>query len=133
MLKKSIPLILLLSTSLTGCSNIDKYVDAGVVGATGYVVGGPVVGVAVASAEVLYEELTPYNNTEKTADKIKEIKTPSQAIYASISDLSKDLLYAVIAFLLITNVLVPWLKGRRDRELPSKREEALVDLMMNKV
>lgn len=131
---KTLATLLLSISLLTGCSNIDKYLDASVVGATGYVAGGPIVGAAVATAEVLYEELTPYNKPEAGAvDAIKEIKTPEQAIYASISEISKDILYGVIAFLLITNILLPWLKGRRERELPSKREEALVELMMNKV
>lgn len=120
--------LLLLLTVTTGCQTLDKYIDTAAVTTTTYLVGGPIPAAAAGLTEIAYEELTPYN--KPTTDKIQEIKTPSQAIYASISDISKDILYGIIAFLIITNILLPLIRGRIQRQKPSVREEALIELMM---
>lgn len=102
-------LVFILSlTLLTGCSSL-KLRNLGKSGASAgvaYAVN-PIAGVAVLATAMAYDEIIPDEQN------IGEIKTSEQAVAFVATGLATDALYAFIAFLLITNIAVPWITKRR--------------------
>ena len=66
----------------------------------------PIAGVATLATAMAYDEIIP------DEPNIGEIKTSEQAVAYVATGLATDALYAFIAFLLITNVVVPWVTRR---------------------
>ncbi len=88
-----------------GCESIKvrNMAKSGVVTAIAYVSGGVVPAVTVLGGSMAYDELVP------SAPQIKDIKTKTQAVAHVATSWGMNALYAFIAFLLITNVLVPFI------------------------
>lgn len=107
-------------TLLTGCSSL-KLRNLGKSGASAgvaYAVN-PIAGVAVLATAMAYDEIIPDEQN------IGEIKTSEQAVAFVATGLATDALYAFIAFLLITNVVVPWVTKRRGyNQAKSKYKES---------
>jgi hypothetical protein len=108
-------------TLLTGCSSL-KLRNLGKSGASAgvaYAVN-PIAGVAVLATAMAYDEIIPDEQN------IGEIKTSEQAVAFVATGLATDALYAFIAFLLITNVVVPWVTKRRGyNQAKSKYKESI--------
>ena len=104
---KAIALVLSL-TLLTGCSSLELRNLGKSVATTGvaYAVAGPIPAFANAMTSMAYDEIIP------DEPNIGEIKTSEQAVAFVATGLATDALYAFIAFLLITNVVVPWVTRR---------------------
>ncbi len=67
----------------------------------------PIAGVAVLATAMAYDEIIP------DEPNIDQIESKEQAVAFVAQAWGTDILYAFIAFLLITNVIVPWFTKRR--------------------
>ena len=94
---------------LTGCASLDLRNAGKSVATSGvaYVVGGPVVGVAALATAMAYHEIVP------DSPEVADIETKEQAVAFVAQSWGTDILYAFIAFLLVTNIIVPWMTKRR--------------------
>ena len=114
-------LTLLLSlTLLTGCSSLElrNLGKSGASAGIAYMIN-PIAGVATLATAMAYDEIIP------DAPNISEIKTSEQAVVFVATGFATDALYAFIAFLLITNVIVPWVTKRRGyNQAKSKYKES---------
>ena len=114
-------LTLLLSlTLLTGCSSLElrNLGKSGAAAGVAYMIN-PIAGVATLATAMAYDEIIP------DAPNISEIKTSEQAVAFVATGVATDALYAFIAFLLITNVIVPWVTKRRGyNQAKSKYKES---------
>ena len=100
--------VVLCLTLLTSCSSL-KLRNLGKSGASAgvaYVIN-PIAGVAVLATAMTYDEIIP------DEPNIDQIETEEQAVAFVAQAWGTDILYAFIAFLLITNVIVPWFTKRR--------------------
>jgi hypothetical protein len=68
-----------------------------------YVVAGPIPAIANLATSITVDEVLP------TGPEIKDIKTKTQAVAHVATSWGMNALYGFIAFLLITNVLVPFI------------------------
>ena len=96
---------LLLTTLLAGCESM-KFRNLGkttVTSGIAYVVAGTVPALAVGLTAMAYDEIIP------DEPKIKDIKTKTQGVVHVATSWGMNALYAFIAFLLITNVLTPFI------------------------
>lgn len=100
--------VVLCLTLLTGCSSL-KLRNLGKSGASAGVAYAinPVAGVAVLATAMAYDEIIPDEQN------IDQIESKEQAVAFVAQAWGTDILYAFIAFLLITNVVVPWLTKKR--------------------
>ena len=100
--------VVLCLTLLTRCSSLElrNLGKSGASAGIAYAVN-PIAGVAVLATAMAYDEIIP------DEPNISEIKTSEQAVAFVATGLATDALYAFIAFLLITNVVVPWVTKRR--------------------
>jgi hypothetical protein len=101
--------VLFITLTLTSCASLDLR-NAGKSAATtgvAYVIGGPIAGIGVLATAMAYDELVP------DSPKVADIETKEQAVAYVADSLIINSLYGFIAFLLITNILVPWLAYRR--------------------
>jgi hypothetical protein len=115
---------------LNGCTSLGQAISTagGAAGGAlaGAAVGGPAgaaVGAAVGSGVTTFA----YESQEVIAP--VNINNPSQAATVIAGDLFEYSLYGLIAFLLITNIVTPYAVGKQQRNLPSKREEVLVEML----
>ena len=102
-------LTLLLSlTLLTGCSSLElrNLGKSGAAAGVAYAIN-PIAGVAVLATAMAYDEIVP------DSPKVVDIETKEQAVAFVAQSWGTDILYAFIAFLLITNIVVPWMTKRR--------------------
>ena len=92
---------------LTGCSSLElrNLAKSGASAGVAYMIN-PIAGVASLATSMAYDEIIP------DEPNISEIKTSEQAVAFVATGLATDALYAFIAFLLITNVVVPWVTRR---------------------
>ena len=100
--------VVLCLTLLTSCSSL-KLRNLGKSGASAgvaYVIN-PIAGVAVLATAMAYDEIIP------DEPNIDQIESKEQAVAFVAQAWGTDILYAFIAFLLITNVIVPWFTKRR--------------------
>jgi len=101
----------ILLTLLTGCASLDirnlgkSVVTTGVA----YVIAGPLPAVANLATSMAYDEVVL--DAEET--KVTDIQTKEQAVAHVADSLFMNALYGFIAFLLVTNVAVPWLTRRQ--------------------
>jgi hypothetical protein len=102
-------LTLLLSlTLLTGCSSLElrNLGKSGASAGIAYMIN-PIAGVATLATAMAYDEIVP------DSPKVVDIETKEQAVAFVAQSWGTDILYAFIAFLLITNIVVPWMTKRR--------------------
>ena len=102
-------LTLLLSlTLLTGCSSLElrNLGKSGASAGIAYMIN-PIAGVATLATAMAYDEIVP------DSPKVVDIETKEQAVAFVAQSWGTDILYAFIAFLLITNIVVPWITKRR--------------------
>ena len=100
--------VVLCLTLLTGCSSL-KLRNLGKSGASAgvaYVIN-PIAGVATLATAMAYDEIIP------DEPNIDQIESKEQAVAFVAQSWGTDILYAFIAFLLITNVIVPWFTKKR--------------------
>ena len=93
---------------LSGCASLDlrNLGKSGASAGIAYVIS-PLAGVATLATAMAYDEIIP------DSPKVSDIETKEQAVAFVAQSWGTDLLYAFIAFLLVTNVVVPWLTKRR--------------------
>jgi hypothetical protein len=102
-------LTLLLSlTLLTGCSSLElrNLGKSGASAGIAYMIN-PIAGVATLATAMAYDEIIPDEQN------IDQIESKEQAVAYVAQSWGTDILYAFIAFLLITNIVVPWITKRR--------------------
>jgi len=104
---RALALVLCL-TLLSGCNSF-KLRNLGKSGASAGVAYAinPIAGVAVLATAMAYDEIIP------DEPEVADIETKEQAVAFVAQAWGTDILYAFIAFLLITNVVVPWMTKRR--------------------
>ncbi len=113
-------LILFVALSLSSCSSLElrNLGKSGASAGIAYMIN-PIAGIATLATAMAYDEIIP------DAPNISEIKTSEQAVAFVATGLANDALYAFIAFLLITNVIVPWITKRRGyNQAKSKYKES---------
>ena len=113
-------LILFIALSLSSCSSLElrNLGKSGASAGVAYAIN-PIAGVATLATAMAYDEIIP------NEPNISEIKTSEQAVAFVATGLATDALYAFIAFLLITNVVVPWVTKRRGyNQAKSKYKES---------
>jgi hypothetical protein len=71
--------------------------------AVAYVVAGPIPAIANLATSITVDEILPEDN------QVDDIKTKEQAVAYVATSWGMNALYAFISFLLITNVLVPFI------------------------
>ena len=98
-------LIALIPFLLMGCESM-KFKNVAKTGATTavtYVIAGPIPAIASLATSITVDEILPEDN------QVDDIKTKEQAVAYVATSWGMNALYAFIAFLLITNVLVPFI------------------------
>ena len=113
-------IILFIALSLSSCSSLElrNLGKSGASAGVAYAIN-PIAGVATLATAMAYDEIIP------NEPNISEIKTSEQAVAFVATGLATDALYAFIAFLLITNVVVPWVTKRRGyNQAKSKYKES---------
>jgi len=98
-----------MATLLIGCESIKvrNLGKSGVATTIAYVTGGTIPAIAVLGSSMAYDEVIP------TEPQIKDIKTKEQAVAHVADSFFMNALYGFIAFLLITNILTPWLASKK--------------------
>ena len=101
-------LIIFVALTLSSCSSLEirNLGKSGVSAGIAYVIS-PLAGVATLATAMAYDEIVP------DSPKVADIETKEQAVAYVADSLIINSLYAFIAFLLITNILVPWFTKRR--------------------
>jgi len=97
--------VILIALLLMGCESM-KFKNVAKTGATTavtYVIAGPLPAIANLATSITVDEVLP------TEPEIKDIKTKTQAVAHVATSWGMNALYGFIAFLLITNVLVPFI------------------------
>lgn len=120
---------------LTGCTSLGSALKT-----AGGAAGGAVLGTLVGGAPVgtvagasLGAGVTTFAIEPKPTYKPEDIETGAQAATVIAGDLFEYGLYALIAFLIITNIITPYFAGKVQRQRPSNKEvklEQLVDKLM---
>ena len=98
-------LIAFITLLLMGCESM-KFKNVAKTGATTavtYVIAGPIPAIASLATSITVDEILPEDN------QVDDIKTKEQAVAYVATSWGMNALYAFIAFLLITNVLVPFI------------------------
>ena len=107
-------------TLLTGCSSLElrNLGKSGASAGVAYAIN-PIAGVAVLATAMAYDEIIP------DEPNIDQIESKEQAVAFVAQSWGTDILYAFIAFLLITNIVVPWMTKRRGyNQAKSKYKES---------
>ena len=101
-------LILFIALSLSSCSSLElrNLGKSGVSAGVAYAIN-PIAGVATLATAMAYDEIIP------DEPNIDQIESKEQAVAFVAQSWGTDILYAFIAFLLITNVIVPWFTKKR--------------------
>jgi hypothetical protein len=108
---------------LTSCASLDlrNLGKTTVSTGTAYLLGGPIAGVTVGLTAMAYDELVP------DSPEVADIETKEQAVAYVAEEWGKDILYGFLAFLLITNIAVPWLTKRRGYNQAKQKYKSTVD------
>jgi len=106
---KRIAIIIISLSLLTGCSSLELRNLGKSVATTGvtYVVAGPIPAIANAATSMAYDEIVP------DSPEVADIETKEQAVAFVAQSWGTDALWAFLAFLIITNIVVPWMTKRR--------------------
>lgn len=101
-------IVLFVALSLSSCASLElrNLGKSGVSAGVAYAIN-PIAGVATLATAMAYDEIIP------DSPEVADIETKEQAVAFVAQSWGTDLLYAFIAFLLVTNVIVPWLTKRR--------------------
>ena len=101
-------LILFIALSLSSCSSLElrNLGKSGVSAGVAYMIN-PIAGVASLATSMAYDEIVP------DSPEVADIETKEQAVAFVATSWGKDALYGFLAFLLITNVAVPWITRRQ--------------------
>jgi len=101
-------LILFIALSLSSCSSLElrNLGKSGVSAGVAYAIN-PIAGVASLATSMAYDEIVP------DSPEVADIETKEQAVAFVAQSWGTDILYAFIAFLLVTNIIVPWMTKRR--------------------
>ena len=101
-------LIIFITLTLSSCSSLElrNLGKSGASAGIAYVIS-PLAGVATLATAMAYDEIVP------DSPEVADIETKEQAVAYVADSLFMNSLYAFIAFLLITNILVPWFTKRR--------------------
>ncbi len=101
--------IIIISLSLISCSSLELRNLGKSVATTGvtYVVAGPIPAIANAATSMAYDEIVP------DSPEVADIETKEQAVAYVAQSWGTDALWAFLAFLIITNIVVPWMTKRR--------------------
>ena len=108
---------------LTSCASLDlrNLGKSAVTTGITYVVAGPIPAIANAATSMAYDELVP------DSPEVADIETKEQAVAYVAEAWSKDILYGFLAFLLITNIVVPWLTRRQGYAKAKNKYKSTVD------
>ena len=100
-------LILFIALSLSSCSSLElrNLGKSGASAGIAYAIN-PLAGVATLATAMAYDELVP------DSPEVADIETKEQAVAFVAQSWGTDILYAFIAFLVITNLIGPWLARR---------------------
>jgi hypothetical protein len=100
-------LILFIALSLSSCSSLElrNLGKSGVSAGVAYAIN-PIAGVASLATSMAYDEIVP------DSPEVADIETKEQAVAFVAQSWGTDILYAFIAFLVITNLIGPWLARR---------------------
>jgi len=101
-------IILFIALSLSSCSSLElrNLGKSGASAGIAYMIN-PIAGVATLATAMAYDEIVP------DSPEVADIETKEQAVAYVADSLFMNSLYAFIAFLLVTNVVVPWMTKRR--------------------
>ena len=101
--------IIIIALSLISCSSLELRNLGKSVATTGvtYVVAGPIPAIANAATSMAYDEIVP------DSPEVADIETKEQAVAYVAQSWGTDALWAFLAFLIITNIVVPWMTKRR--------------------
>ena len=101
-------IILFIALSLSSCSSLElrNLGKSGASAGIAYMIN-PIAGVASLATSMAYDEIVP------DSPEVADIETKEQAVAYVADSLFMNSLYAFIAFLLVTNVVVPWMTKRR--------------------
>jgi hypothetical protein len=101
-------LVLFIALSLSSCSSLElrNLGKSGASAGIAYMIN-PIAGVASLATSMAYDEIVP------DSPEVADIETKEQAVAFVAQSWGTDILYAFIAFLLVTNVVVPWMTKRR--------------------
>ena len=101
--------VILLSILLSGCSALkpNNIIKTGTTTAVTYAIAGPIPAIANLAVSATIDEILPEQKD------IKNIKTKEQAVAHVLDSAFLYSLYGLIAFLLITNVLTPYVTRKR--------------------
>jgi hypothetical protein len=99
---------LILMITLSGCSSLEfrNLGKTGVTTGIAYLVAGPIPAVANMATSMAYDEIIPDEPS------IDQIESKEQAVAFVAESLFMNLLYGVIAYLLITLIAVPFIHRR---------------------
>jgi hypothetical protein len=100
--------VLFIALSLSSCSSLElrNLGKSGVSAGIAYAIN-PLAGVASLATSMAYDEIVP------DSPEVADIETKEQAVAFVAQSWGTDILYAFIAFLLVTNIIVPWMTKRR--------------------
>ena len=100
-------LILFIALSLSSCSSLElrNLGKSGVSAGVAYAIN-PIAGVATLATAMAYDELVP------DSPEVADIETKEQAVAYVATSWGKDIVWAFVAFLVITNLIGPWLARR---------------------
>ena len=100
-------LILFIALSLSSCSSLElrNLGKSGASAGIAYAIN-PLAGVATLATAMAYDEIVP------DSPEVADIETKEQAVAFVAQSWGTDILYAFIAFLVITNLIGPWLARR---------------------
>ena len=106
---KRLVTLLIVITLLTGCSSLKfkNIVKTSATTGVTYAIAGPIPAIANIATSITVDEIIP------DEPNIDQIESKEQAVAFVAQSWGTDILYAFIAFLLITNVIVPWFTKRR--------------------
>jgi hypothetical protein len=101
-------IILFIALSLSSCSSLElrNLGKSGFSAGVAYMIN-PIAGVATLATAMAYDEIVP------DSPEVADIETKEQAVAFVAQSWGTDILYAFIAFLLVTNIVVPWMTKRR--------------------
>ena len=118
---KRLVTLLIVITLLTGCSSLKfkNIVKTSATTGVTYAIAGPIPAIANIATSITVDEIIP------DEPNIDQIESKEQAVAFVAQAWGTDILYAFIAFLLITNVIVPWFTKRRGyNQAKSKYKES---------
>jgi len=101
-------IVLFVAMSLSSCSSLElrNLGKSGASAGVAYAIN-PIAGVATLATAMAYDEIVP------DSPEVADIETKEQAVAFVAQSWGTDALWAFLAFLIITNIVVPWMTKRR--------------------